>query len=238
MMSKKDAIKVFLLVVLAVVSSIVIYNNFNNESNNDKPDEKIEITEDEKKFKEEYESLNNKKDSNDKDYLEVSIKDDNGIVYASYDEIRKVLTEGTGVVYLGYPECNGCRNAVPMLLEAASNQGLDTIYYLNALDIIDSTFLDENCKVITGTDEYYDLIEIFGSYYSKDTETTFEYTRVFFFPTVVFVKDGEILGIHMGTTGSQTNPNEGLTEEQKIELFNIYMDYISKMLGSVCDERC
>ena len=53
-------------------------------------------------------------------------------------------------------------------------------------------------------------------------------------PSVIFVRDGEILGIHMSTVESQENPKEGLTDEQYDELYDIYEDYINKVKGGTC----
>lgn len=236
-MSKKDIIKIALLVILAFVSSFVIYNN----TKVDKKNEKNVITEDEIKFKDEYENLNNKKDSKDRDYMEVSIDEDNGIIYASFDQIYEILTKGTGVIYFGYPECPWCRNAVPMLIQAASNKGLNDIYYFNAKEIRDTKSLDENGNIVTekeGTEEYYKLIEVLSDYLGVYEGLNDDNIKRLYFPTVVFVLRGEIVGIHVGTLDSQTDPRVPLTEEQKSEFVNIYMNYIGKVLEDTCDESC
>lgn len=236
-MSKKDIIKIALLVILAFVSSFVIYNN----AKTDKKDERNVITEDEIKFKNEYESLNNKKDSKDRDYIEVSIDEDNGMIYASFDQIYEILTEGTGVIYFGYPECPWCRNAAPMLIQAASNKGLNDIYYFNAREIRDTKSLDENGNIVTekeGTEEYYKLIEVLSDYLGVYEGLNDDSIKRLYFPTVVFVLRGEIVGIHVGTLDSQTDPRVPLTEEQKSEFVNIYMNYIGKVLEDTCDESC
>lgn len=236
-MSKKDIIKIALLVILAFVSSFVIYNN----AKTDKKDERNVITEDEIKFKNEYESLNNKKDSKDRDYIEVSIDEDNGMIYASFDQIYEILTEGTGVIYFGYPECPWCRNAAPMLIQAASNKGLNDIYYFNAREIRDTKSLDENGNIVTekeGTEEYYKLIEVLSDYLGVYEGLNDDNIKRLYFPTVVFVLRGEIVGIHIGTLDSQTDPRVPLTEEQKSKFVNIYMNYIGKVLEDTCDESC
>lgn len=235
-MIKKAAIKVSLLVILAVVSSIVIYNYFDKNKTN----EPI-ITEDEKKFKNEYESLNGKQNASGKEHPKVDIVEDNGIVYASYNEIKEVITKGTGVIYFGFPECPWCRNAVPMLLQAASNTGLDKIYYFNAKEIRDTKELDENGNVVTakeGTKEYYELVELLSTVLGEYEGLNDESIKRLYFPTVVFIKDGKIVGCHIGTLPSQTDPRVPLTEEQKVELINIYTDNIIKTLDSVCDDKC
>lgn len=63
------------------------------------------------KFKNEYEKLNNQKG-----YLEIEIPKDNNIKYANFDEVMEFLENGTGILYLGFPECPWCRNALQTLL--------------------------------------------------------------------------------------------------------------------------
>ncbi len=232
---KKFMVKLFLLVVIAVVSSIVIYNKYGKNNINN------EYTEDEIKFKEEYEALNDKEDSRGRKYLEVSIDDDNGMVYASFDELYELLTKGTGVVYFGYPECPWCRTAVPMLIQAASNTGLEEIYYFNAKDIRDVKSLDEDGNIVTekeGTEEYYKLLEVLGDHFWAYEGLNDESIKRLYFPTVVFVLEGEVVGIHIDTIESQKDARVPLTEEQKSELVNIYTGHINKVLSDVCDERC
>lgn len=234
-MSKKDIVKVALLVILAVVSSFLIYKNVG------KDEITSNITDDEKKFKEEYEALNDEKDSRGRDYVKVSIDEDNGMIYASYDEIHKILTEGSGVIYFGYPECPWCRNAVPMLLQAASNKGLDNIYYFNAKDIRDTKSLGEDGDVVIekeGTKEYYELLDILGDNLGEYEGLNDDSIKRLYFPTVVFVRDGKVVNVHINTIESQTDPRVPLTEKQKEELVNIYMDGIGKVLKDVCDDKC
>ena len=235
-MIKKAVIKVSLLVLLAIVSSIAIYNYFDKDKTNE-----LSITEDEKKFKNEYESLNGKTNASGKEYPNVEIAEDNGIIYASYSDIKEVITKGTGVIYFGYPECPWCRNAVPMLLQAASNTGIDKIYYFNAKEIRDTKKLDENGNVVTikeGTKEYYELVESLSSVLGEYEGLNDESIKRLYFPTVVFIKDGKVVGCHIDTLPSQTDPRVPLTEEQKSELVNIYTTNIAKISDDVCDDKC
>ena len=87
------------------------------------------------KFKNEYESLNNKLEK-------VNIKENNPIVYSNIDEVNNIIENKSGLIYLGYPECKTCRDSVETLIEAAKQTGLKKIYYLNTkdLDINDSKY--------------------------------------------------------------------------------------------------
>lgn len=199
-------------------------------------------TEDEIKFKDEYESLNNKlKSDNKTKYMEVSVEKDNNIVYIDAKKAIELIENGTGVIYFGFPECPWCRNAAPALIEAAKEAGLDRVYYFNALSIRDKKHLDENGNIVTdqeGTSEYYKIVDLLKDKLNSYDGLNDETIKRLYFPTVVFIKDGQLIGLHSGTVESQKDPQIALTESQKSELQNIYSDYIHKVLGDLCDEKC
>ena len=193
------------------------------------------------KFKAEYESLNGKKNKNDKEYVHVEVNNKNPYVYATYDEVIDLIKKGTGVIYFGFPECPWCRNMVPVLADAAKEMGIDKIYYFNALDIRDIKSLDKDGKVITekeGTNEYYKLISLLGDSIGTYAGLNDESIKRLYFPTVVFVKDGKILSSHIGTLDSQVDPYKVLNNKEKNELKEIYMNGINKVYEIVCDEAC
>ena len=59
-----------------------------------------------------------------------------------------------------------------------------------------------------------------------------------YFPTVLFVKDGKIIGIYTSTVDSQKDPYVKLNDEQYSELKNIYLDLINKTYDILCDQSC
>lgn len=193
------------------------------------------------KFKEEYESLNGKKNKNNQEYVEVKIDEKNPFIYASYKEVVDLLENGTGVIYFGFPECPWCRNMVPVLSDAANELGVDKIYYFNALDMRDKKSLDDKGNIVIekeGTDEYYNLVEIMYDYISVYEGLNDESIKRIYFPTVIFVKDGDIIGSHVGTLDSQEDPYVVLNDSQKNELKNIYIDYMNDVFELLCDEAC
>lgn len=234
-MSNMGKIKILLLVVVAISSSIFIYNiaGDNNKPNNKQTDGL--------KFKEEYEKYNNTKDANGRDYVNVLIDEDNIMHYATFTELKEILTSGTGVIYFGYPECPWCRSAVPVLVNASSSTGLDKIYYFNAYDIRDKKSLDENGNVIIekeGTKEYYELVSLLDDVLLVYDGLNDDTIKRLYFPMVVFVRDGKIVGTHIDTVSTQTDPRVPLNDEQVKELSNIYVSNIMKVLDDACDERC
>ena len=93
---------------------------------NTKKVEKVEYT-DALKFKEEYESLNDK-------YLEVEIKEKNPIKYSSMAEIEDIINNKSGIIFLGNSKDNKSRVILPSLIEATNQTGIKPLYYLSIED--------------------------------------------------------------------------------------------------------
>ncbi|MBQ9072475.1 MAG: hypothetical protein IJY25_04905 [Bacilli bacterium] len=210
-------------------------------------------TNDALKFKEEYEALNGT-EAYEKKYKELNISRENPIKYSNYDEILDIIKNKTGIIYFGFPECPWCRNALPVLFDVAKENDIDTIYYLNILNERDS-YTVEDGKLVYATDEdgnekkgtegYFKLLKALDEHLTEYTivyeEETYEVgEKRLFAPSVVFVKDGDVLGVHVSTVTSQTDPYEDLTEEQYNELYDIYEGYIFQMNNSACslDSAC
>ena len=191
------------------------------------------------KFKEEYECLN-------EDHLSVSISKGNPIVYAEIEEIFDLLENKTGVIYFGFPECPWCRNAVPVLLEVAKEEGIDKVYYYNGYEDRDILSLDENNQIITkkeGTENYTKLLQLLDehlSYYevSNGEVTVTSSEKRLYFPTIVFVKEGKIKLVHVSTVESQTDPSIPLNEEQTEELKDIFRNGFSLLSDTCKKDKC
>lgn len=199
------------------------------------------------KFKNEYESLNGKKGYGDNINPEVKIDKKNAVKYADADKIIDVLDNGTGIIYLGYPECPWCRNAVPILLEAASELNVKDVYYMNLKDERDTIEVMEEGTLKTtkeGTEGYKKLLKrldaVLDEYVLEDLNGNEVKTgeKRIYVPLVLFVREGKIVGFHADTVSSQTNPYVALTTDQKNELLDIYIDLIHKVLNDVCDSSC
>lgn len=201
---------------------------------------------DAQKFKEEYESLNEQpKPNSQTTYQPISIDENHIIKYSNLEEINAIITEGTGIIYLGFPTCPWCRNAIPVLLEAASNTSLDKIYYVNMYEIRDIIALDENNQIYTkqeAQEGYQELLQnldsILSDYTLTDSEGNTYSTgeKRVLVPLVIFIKDGEIVDHHLGTVESQTDAYSSLNNEQYQELYQIYTNGIHKVLDDMCTE--
>ena len=193
------------------------------------------------KFKKEYEELNNKDTGYNKKYIEMNIEKENPMIYVSYDKLINIIKNDTAIIYFGFPECPWCRNAVPVLIDTAKELGIDKIYYYNAVTIRDKKTLDEKGNIIIeeeGTKEYKELVELLYEHLPIYDGLNDNKIKRLYLPTVLFVKNGKILGLHTSTVDSQKDPYKKLTNEQYQELKSIYFDYINKVFEIVCDESC
>ena len=162
------------------------------------------------------------------------------MIYASYNEIEELITKGTGVIYFGFPECPWCRTVVPVLLDAASESELDKIYYFNALQIRDKKHLNEFGEVITdeeGTPEYRKLVQLLYDHLGEYEGLNNPNIKRLYFPTVVFVKNGKVIGLHIGTLDSHNDVKIALNENQYSELREIFSGYILEVLGIICNDK-
>lgn len=196
------------------------------------------------KFENEYEDLNGVTTSSGKEYLSMEISSDNIIKYNTIEEIIDIIENGTGVIYLGFPECPWCRNMIPALFEAADSTALEEIHYLNMYDVRDRLSLDEDGNIVTEVEAhegYTELLDTLSSILDDYVLTDSDGNKVntgekrIYVPIVIFVKDGNIVDYHLGTVDTQSDPYISLTEDESNKLINIYKDKILKILNNSCD---
>ena len=149
-----------------------------------------------------------------------SISEDNVFVYRSKEEIINILEHGTGIVYLGFPECPWCEAYVVLLNEIAKNEGIEKIYYYN---------IREDRK--NNTEFYQKVVSILNDYLNYDEEGK----KRIFVPNVTFVKEGKIIFNDNETSLiSEGTPSEYWTEEKK-KLFN---EKLRKNINELLDDVC
>ena len=225
--------KIYLTIILVctlLVVGLCVYAIINHED--------IKVS-DAVKFKEEYEVLNGLVNENtEKEYINVEIDSENPIVYKSGQEIVKIMEEEDAIIYFGFSTCPWCRNAVPVLLEAAKELNVDTIYYVDILDMRDTYKFSgsiEPEQTKKGTDAYYKILDILDSklekFYVTDEAGNMYDTGVkrLYAPTVVSISKGKVKGFHVATVESQTDPYTPLTDEQKKELKDAYKELINAL---------
>lgn len=152
------------------------------------------------------------------------VQEYNVFTYRSEDEIIKILEHGTGIVYLGFPECPWCQAYVPILNEVADIEGLDKVYYYNILkDRQDNT------------EFYQKLVSILSDNLRYDEEGN----KRIYVPAVISVVEGKITGFDdessYDTLGFD-DPKDYWTEERIKNLKLKLTDMISPVVENKCSE--
>lgn len=151
---------------------------------------------------------------------EYELNDNNNIyVYATYDNVMDTIESGSGIIYLGFPSCDLCTKIVPVLNKAAKEKNIDEILYYNFKDIRENN-----------TDEYRKLTNVLSDYIKDDEEKSKIKA-----PTIVFVNNGNIIGVYVGVLSSDAE--EILTEEEKSNLKSSFLSLIDKMLIEKTNEE-
>lgn len=158
------------------------------------------------------------------EYTEVD--EDNVFVYADIEQTMELMKNGTGIVYLGYPECGWCQAYVRYLNEAAREAGVTEVYYCNTKEVKESSM-----------DQYYALIDLLDGHLQY-TETGEQWIYV---PNVSFHIEGELIGNDYETskdTHDLTEPAEYWTEDEVRELKQTLTGYMEQVVDAlVQDER-
>lgn len=151
---------------------------------------------------------------------------ENVFVYRDIDEIIKIMENGTGIVYLGFPECPWCKFYVKYLNEVAKEVGIEKIYYFNIFEDRDNE-----------TEKYKHIVSILNEYLQYDEEGN----KKLFVPNVSFHIDGKIIGNDYETsldTNGYKNPKDYWTDEKVNNLkskIKVYMEQIENDLGICTD---
>jgi len=154
------------------------------------------------------------------------VSKENPFIFASFEEAVNLLERDTGVLVFGFPQCPRCHNAFPVLEKAFKQMSMD--WY----------------KGSRGRIFYYDIYDDREAN-NERYQTLVNYTREFlraddsgnpriYSPDVFFIFSGKILGNHMDTVPSLTNPRDPLNDEQEAELLKIYRDLIQEMEDCGC----
>lgn len=134
-----------------------------------------------------------------------TVPEDHVFRFASQDDVTDMMEHGTGIIYLGFPECQWCQAYVPFLNEAAEDVSLEVLYY----DIREDR--KEN------SDFYQSVIR----FLSEQEETSYRFDadgkpRIYV-PYVMFVSQGKVIAFDDETSmedSSRISPAEYWTEEK------------------------
>lgn len=195
-MKKKNLIIIFVILLVIVLAGVGIFAW--------KREDKKET--DAKRFSEEYSMVG----------------EENPFVYRSLSEIIKILENGTGIVYLGFPECPWCNHYVAYLNEIAGEKNVDKIYYANILND-----RKEN------TEEYQKVVKILSDYLQYDAEGN----KRIYVPSLIIVEKGKILAFD-DETAYDTKGHKTPEEYWEKEDLKGFKEKIKKMLSLVSNNVC
>lgn len=165
------------------------------------------------KFKKEYEEYNGTVVQEDTKYIDVDINISNFVTMLYEENVISTFSNNTGIFYFGFPTCPWCRNVVETLLKVGKKENID-VYYMNPREI-----RTNNSEV------YQQLLKKLSGNLQKNENGE----ETLYVPDVYFVKKGKIVGHHIGTVKSQTNPYKKLNASQQEELEKIYTNLIKKI---------
>ena len=154
------------------------------------------------------------------------VSQDNPFLIASYEEVVRLFTLGKGIVVFGFPECPRCQNAFPVLEEAFYEMNMDQYEGFSGRILYYDIWTDRE----ENNERYQTLVEYTKDFLLLDDSGA---PRIYS-PDVFFVNSGTIIGNHLDTVPSVTNPRDPLNAEQVAELLAIYMDLIEQMEDCLC----
>ena len=186
-------------------------------------------SEDAKKFKSEYESINGKENASGKVHRTVNIDENNPYVYATAEEIvKKMENKETFYVYFGDKLCPWCRSVIEKSIQVAKDNNIKTIYYVPIWDDEGNEILRDRLKVNDegkvevvkeGTEAYKKLLEYFDnvladySLTDKNNKKVDTKEKRIYAPNFIYVESGEAKKLIEGISEKQSDSREELTEE-------------------------
>ena len=197
---KNKGIIITMGIIIVILIAIIIFLLVGNKN------EEQTVKSDAEKFSEEY----------------TLVDKDNKFRYAAIDEVIDTLEDGTGVVYLGFPECKWCQQYTVYLNELAKDRNIPEIMYYNIRE-------DRQGN----TKNYQTIVNLLKDYLPEDEEGN---PRVYV-PAVIFMSNGKILGFDDETaydTKGYDEPSEYWTKERVDNLKDKLNSYLDK--SGICYE--
>lgn len=201
------------------------------------------------KFKEDYESLNGKINANNKEYRTITIDEDNPFIYQSLKQINKrIENKETFIVYFGANWCPWCRSMLNVAISEAHEKNIKEIYYVDVrpnndedkdirdiYDIKDGTIYlsHKGTKAYHKFLEYADnVLEEYESHGISVKDTKYEGEKRVGAPSFILIKNGMVTKLETGISEKETDPYMSLTDEITKDMENkfdsLYSEYLSK----------
>lgn len=187
------------------------------------------VSSDALKFKEEYESLNGEKNDNGNKHRTLNIPKDNPFVYATSADINnKIDKKDTFIVYFGFSKCPWCRSILEQFIKVAKDNKVNTIYYVDVLNIRDVKEVKDGEVVTTteGDKDYMALLEKIGDVLEEYTLTEANGNKVdtnekrIYAPNIVVVSRGKAIKMETGIADDLKDPYSELTTAMRKDTYD------------------
>lgn len=193
-----------------------------------------DIDQDEMKFIEDYESLNGQLDRTGLYMLpDVDLPERVPFEYEDIDDIEELLTEDSGVLYIGFPSCPWCRQLIQPMIDAWNLTGSnEEITCINIYDLRPTRSVDEEGNVtetVPPAPEYAKLVELLYDHLRPFTGAKDESIKHIYSPMLVFVREGVIEYTHIGTVDGHDR-GETMTQEEYDGLVALLAEHMSDLL--------
>lgn len=251
-MKKKATAFVICIFFLVALFIVYIFSELYTESDMFSNIEKS-IT-DSIKFKQEYENLNGKETDNNKIIRTISINEKNSIKYTTDVELLdKMNNNESFIVYFGFSSCPWCRSVMEEFLSTASENSIESIYYLDIEDIRDKYELNEKHEAVRtkeGTNAYYELLNKLSSVLDDYEPLTYvnnkgKTKRIvinekrIYAPNFVVVKNGEPVIKVTGIKDTMEDPymelNDDLKAFQRSEFNKLFSQLKNNYIPTTCE---
>lgn len=186
------------------------------------------------KFIQDYESLNGQLDRTGL-YMnpEVILPEVVPFEYEEFDDIVELLTEDTGVLYIGFPSCPWCRQLIQPMIDAWNRtNSTEDITCINIYDLRPTRSVDEEGNVVetkAPAPEYAKLVELLDEYLGTLDGAKEGSVKHIYSPMLVFVRDGNIEYTHVGTVEGHDR-GETMTEEEYNGLVDLLAEHMDGLL--------
>lgn len=204
-------------------------------------------TKDAKKFKNEYEKLNNTSTASGKITREVNIDKNNPFVYKTAEDIVTMLNNKESfVIYFGFNSCPWCRSMIENLIKAAKDTNTKTIYYVDVLNIRDVIKVDNTgttYKEKDGDPYYMQLLTLIGNVLEDYTltnagEKVKTGEKRIYAPNVVVVENGKAVKMTTGVSDKETDSYMELTDEINKESYNMLKEALESNTTCTKEGAC
>ena len=151
---------------------------------------------------------------------------ENPFIIASFDEVVRQFEFGTGILVFAFPSCPRCKNAFPVLEKAFKEMDMERYAGFRGKILYYDIYDDREAN----NERYQTLVDFTKEFLPADDSGN---PRIYS-PHVFFLVSGEIVGHHLDTVPSLTNPQDLLNSEQQAELLAIYKDLIQRVEDCGC----